>query len=235
MYLIPLCTFSYKYSVRSIIVEHLRQAKIDQGDVGIVPIYCEDKLKELQTPANLLAGLWRGLSQSRDLLAKEAEAVYAKHIFYRTKPTLDEIMSIVQAEIRTYSTVFVVVDALDECPEDRRIRATFVSKLQYILTAVASTETEVRILVTSRLTNSIFLKADQIEIQATDSDIERLVGQRIEDGLSDDDKISQSVRENTALKADIVAMIVERAGKMYVSIKDGHNLWPKLLISIVGS
>ena len=224
MNLLPLCTVSHKCSVRSIIVEHLRQAKVDQRDVGVVPIYCEDKLKKLQTPATLLASLWRELSQSRDLLAKEVEDLYYKHTFSRTKPTLDEIMCIVQAEIRKYSTVFVCVDALDECPEDDKIRATFVSKLKSILTAVASTETEVRILVTSRLTNSDFPTADQIEIQATETDIQHVVSQRIEDGLSDDDKISRSVREKPDLKDDIVTMIVERAGKMYVLIKDGHML-----------
>ena len=210
----PLCTVSYTCSVRSIIIEHLRQSQVDQTDVGIAPVYCETKLNELQTPANLLAGLWRELSQSRDSLTEEAKALYAKYARYRTSPSLEEVVLILQSEIRRYSAVFLVVDALDECPEDRRIRATFVSKLQYILTQTPFTETEVRILVTSRLTNSSFLKANEIEIRATDSDIERLVCQRIEDGISDYDDISKSVRENMALKDGIVTTIVERAGKM---------------------
>ena len=67
---------------------------------------------------------------------------------------------------------------------------------------------------TSRLTNSNFLKANEIEIRATDSDIERLVCQRTEDGISDYDDISKSVRENMAFKDGIVMTIVERAGKM---------------------
>lgn len=202
--------------------------------MGIVPIYCEDKLKELQTPANLLASLWRELSQSRGSLAEEAKALYTKHAGYRTKPTPDEITSLIQVEMCRYSAVFIMIDALDECPEDRRVRATFISKLQYISTATASTDTEVRILVTSRLTNSSFLKANEIEIRATDSDIERLVRQRIEDGISDDDEVSQSVQRKMALKDEIVAMIVERASKMWVPIKDGHMRWQNVLISIVG-
>ncbi|KAF6221635.1 hypothetical protein HO133_001601 [Letharia lupina] len=48
---------SGKTVMTSIIVEHLRKSQVDRTDVGIVPIYCEDKLQELQTPANLLVSV----------------------------------------------------------------------------------------------------------------------------------------------------------------------------------
>ena len=147
-------------------------------------------------------------------MSEEAKALYAKHTLYRTKPTIDEIISIVQAEIRRHPTVFIVVDALDECPEDGRIRATFIAKPRHIVIPTASSESNVRILVTSRLANNFFPIATEIEIRATDGDLKRLVYQRIEDGLSDDHNISESLRRNQSLKNDLVAMIVERAGKM---------------------
>ena len=149
----------------------------------------------------------------------EAKALYAKHTRYRTKPTIEEMVSIVEAEVRRHSAVFLVVDALDECPEDGRVRATFVERLQYILTATTSTDTKVRLLVTSRLAKNIFPDANETEIRATDPDVKRLICQRIKDGLSDDDEISQSIRQNEALKNALVRMIVERAGKMYVLTK----------------
>ena len=191
---------SYEHSIRSIIVEHLRRSLANQKNIGIVPIYCEYKLKELQTPTNLLASLWMELSQGQDSLAEEAKALYAKHTRYRTKPTLDDIISIVRTEVRRHSTVFLVVDALDECPEDGRVRAVFVERLQYILTATASAETRVRLLVTSRMAKSVFPNANEVEIRATDRDVERLISQRIEDGLSDDDEISQSIRQNKGIQ-----------------------------------
>lgn len=150
--------------------------------------------------------------------------MYAKHTRYRTIPTIDEITSIVQAEIRRHSAVFLVVDALDECPEDGRIRATLTAKLQNILTAAASTATEIRILVTSRFANNVFINANVTEIRATDNDVERLVRQSIEDGLSDDEVISRSIRQNEALKDAIVATVSEKADKMYVLFREGRML-----------
>lgn len=48
------------------------------------PIYCYYKLEELQSPANLLVSIWKGLIQSRDLLAEEAKALYTKYSRHRT-------------------------------------------------------------------------------------------------------------------------------------------------------
>ena len=183
--------------------------------MGIVPIYCEYQLKKLQTPENLLASLWRELSHSHDSMAEEVKDLYTKHSRYRTKPNMNEIVSVVLAEICKYSIVFVVVDALDECPEDGRVRARFIQELQYILTSTTSTETKVRLLITSRLTKYVFKNKIEMEIRASNDDIKRLVRQRIEKGLSDHDEISQSVRQNDTLKNTLAATIVERAGNMY--------------------
>ena len=187
--------------------------------MGIVPIYCEYQLKDLQTPENLLASLWRKLSHSHDTIAKEVKDLYTKHTRNRTKQKMNEIVSACLAEICKCSIVFVVVDALDECPEDGRVRARFIEELQHILTSTNSTETKVRLLVTSRLTNHVFQDANEIEILASEDDIKLLVRQRIKNGLSDHDEISQSVRQNDILKDNLAATIVERAGNMYSSLK----------------
>lgn len=129
----------------------------------------------------------------------------------------------------------MVVDALDECTEDGRNRADFVKNLQNILATSASTDSEVRLLVTSRFGNEVFTNAVDIEIQATDRDIKRFVHQCVNNGLSNDDIISQSVRQNKALQDDLVAKIIEGAGKMYVVVQDGHMLWSSVLTSIIGS
>ena len=211
-------TLSHEHSVRSLIVEHLRYSLANQSNVGIVPIYCEYQLKELQTPESLLASLWRELSHSHDTIAGEVKDLYTKHSRYHTKPDMNEIVSVVLAEICKHSIVFVVVDALDECPEDGRVRARFIEKLQHILTSTNSTETKVRLLIASRLTK-VLLDANEIEVRASDDDIERLVCQRIGEGLSDDDEISQSVRQNDTLKGTLAATIIEKARNMYLYLE----------------
>ena len=149
-------------------------------------------------------------------MAKEVEDLYTKHNRFRTKPNMNEIVSVVLAEICRHSIVFVVVDALDECPEDRRVRAKFVEKLQHILSSTTPTKTKVRLLITSRLTNHAFLDAIEFKIQAPDDDIKRIVCQRIEEGLSDDNGMSQKIRQNDKLKDELAQMIVERAGNVYL-------------------
>ena len=152
-------------------------------------------------------------------MAEEVKNLYTKHSRYRTKPNMNEIVSVVLAEICKRSIVFVVVDAMYECPEDGRVRARFIQELQHILTSTTSTETKVRLLVTSRLTKHVFLDANEIEIRASNNDIKRLVSQRIKKGLSDHDEISQLVRQNDTLKDTLAATIVERASNMYLYLK----------------
>ena len=200
--------------------------------MGVIPIYCEYNLKESQAPKDLLASCWRELSNSLDALAAGPKALYAMHTRHHTKPTMDEIISILQAEFCRYSAVFIVIDALDECPEDRKVRTILTKQLQLILT---SNETQVRILVTSRFTNDIFPNASEIEIRATDTDLRRFVCQRIEDGLSDDDQISQHVQKKEAYKDELVEKIVKRADKLYVSIIHEYILGRYELTSIADS
>lgn len=49
-------------------------------------------MKELQTPKNLLASLWRELSYSHHCITKEVKDLYTKHNPYRTKPNMNEIV-----------------------------------------------------------------------------------------------------------------------------------------------
>ena len=141
-------------------------------------------------------------------MAEEAKALYTKHCPHRTMPTIDEIVSVVLAEIPRHSVVFVVVDVLDECPEEGRVRTGFVRRLQHIMTSTNAAESKLLLLMTSRLAKPIFPNANEIEIRATDDDIERLVCQRIEDGLSDDE-IPISVRKHKEFGHSLVAVIVK--------------------------
>lgn len=50
------------------------------------------------------------------------------------------------------------------------------------------------------MAKSVFPNANEVEIRATDRDVERLISQRIEDGLSDDDEISQFIRQNKGIQ-----------------------------------
>lgn len=57
-----------------------------------------------------------------------------------------------------------MIDALNECPKDKRVRAKFVEKLQHILSSTTSIKAKIRLLMTSRLTEHVFLDAIEIKI-----------------------------------------------------------------------
>ena len=53
--------------------------------------------------------------------------LYRRHSKKQTRPTLGELSKLLQSEVRHISKVFIVIDALDECPESNRTRESFLA------------------------------------------------------------------------------------------------------------
>ncbi|KAJ7509748.1 hypothetical protein B0H11DRAFT_1960909, partial [Mycena galericulata] len=88
-------------------------------NIGIACMYLNYREIDTQTVANLLASLWRQLVVGKDTssLAKE---LYKKHSDKRTRPRVHELFDVLCSIIGEWSRVYIVVDALDEYPEDER-------------------------------------------------------------------------------------------------------------------
>jgi hypothetical protein len=110
-------------------------------------------------------------------LSKEMHDLYSKHCQLDTRPTLTELSTVLQQEAERFSTVFIVVDALDEC-SDEKTRTKLVLELQKLGPSVKLMITG-RPHVTSDIT-STFAFAGQLEIKAHDTDIEKFVEGQIE-------------------------------------------------------
>lgn len=154
------------------------------------------------------------LDEPREAIAKNLVGLYAKHVHRRTKATIDDIMLLLGEEIRRYSTMFIVVDGLDECPEEGRVRATFTAKIRGMMTAVSSSDTKLQLIATSRSRNDVFDERSEIEVRATDEDIEKVVRQKFIDGISLISEINRSLNRNEALKLEIIDTIVAKAKNM---------------------
>jgi hypothetical protein len=103
---------------------------------------------------------------------QEIKALYKKHNDRQTRPTLHQLLESLQPAVRTFSTVFVVVDALDECPDQTRAE---------LLIALRSL-TGLNLLVTSRNLPAIaqaFHGAGHLEVRASDHDVEKYIEGRI--------------------------------------------------------
>lgn len=177
-------------------------------------MYCEYKQQGLQTPANLLASIWRQLDQGKDESHPEVKAVYDRRGRLGTKPTIDEVVSVLRREIRRHSVVYILIDALDECADDGLSRDTFVTKLQEILAAQAPDSTRIQLLVTSRSPDNMFSSGAKMQIQAAEEDVESFISQRIVQGISRSRSISKIIRKDEKLKKWIISTVVVKADRM---------------------
>jgi hypothetical protein len=132
-----------------------------------VYIYCNYKEQTLQTVTNLIASLLKQLVQDCRSISGNVKSFYHRHQNQSTSPTLDEFTKALETEIKTYAKVFIVVDALDECPESNSSRVN-------LLRALQSLTGPVNLMVTSRDLPSIeqhFPDARHLHIRATDEDV----------------------------------------------------------------
>ena len=139
----------------------------------MICIYCIYTEQTVQTVENLISSLLKQLAQDCSVISDTVESLYKRHVERNTRPTFEEYTRALQSEIKTFSRVFVVVDALDECLEDNR---------SDLLTALRSLGNTVNLMVTSRDLSSIakyFPRTKRLDIYATNEDVQRYIEGRI--------------------------------------------------------
>lgn len=92
----------------------------------------------------------------------------------KRRPTSGELSSLLQAEARNFSKLFIVIDALDECPSVDDMTSKFLLELQ---------KTSPHLLVTSRphlksVIEQFLPNAIRLEIRAHDEDIKRYLDEQ---------------------------------------------------------
>ena len=161
-----------KTVLASVVVNHLQQ-RTDVGSATIC-LYCNFQERAEQTIIHLVASLLKQLLQKRASISKTVRAFYDSHAKALVLPALEKWMTLLQAEIQgSFSRVYVVVDALDECAE--QVRASLLASLQ-------SLSTISNIMLTSRyhaLTAGDLPGRVQLNIAAHAEDVDRYLQTRI--------------------------------------------------------
>lgn len=190
----------------SIVIDYL-QTLIRGENVGIAYIFCDHRSKLEQTPVNLIASLLKQLLQERRCIPHNLKSLYQLHSQKQTRPILDEVVKIFLSETSKYSRVFLVIDALDECPDDDGRRQVVLSKIRAIQ-AVGT----INLMITSRFIPKIaqeFQKSIQLEVRASDDDVHRyLEGQMF--------RMVRSVKRDVRLQETIKNSIAGAVNGMYV-------------------
>jgi ankyrin repeat domain-containing protein 50 len=177
--------------------------------VGVASVFCDYNNTKEQTPAELLYSI------VRQLLVKSSNLTDLRTVFTSGKSRPNDL-KIIEASMHTvmaaYARVYVVVDALDECPETENSRDTFVSKLRSSMIH----SKHLHILITSRrniLPTALgFTESDYscIDISAHDDDLKTYITGR----LRTEYRLKRVIHGDTVFEENIGAQVMEMASKM---------------------
>jgi hypothetical protein len=190
------------------VVEHLSAAFRNNKDIGVACIYLNHKEAANQTPSKLLAGLWRQLVHGRNV-GSVAKELYQQHQEKGTAPSLEEVVSVLRSSLKEFSKVFVIVDAMDEYPNESPM-----FQREILLKHLAEMGRNVNLLITSRPNispePSFFPNAETLDIQAAPEDIEAYINTQIM--LSP--RLSKHIQKKPVLQEEIHTRIIDTVDGM---------------------
>ncbi|KAJ7443994.1 ankyrin repeat domain-containing protein [Mycena latifolia] len=212
-----------KTVLASVVVNHLR-AQFPNNDTAVACIYLNHKEREVQTPENLLASVWKQLVVDRSL-PPAVHDLYNHHRLRDTSPSLIEVFDILQSAMAQHSKVHIIVDALDEYPEEQRnILLEHLSMLQGPTTSL---------MLTSRphvTLDDLFSDMLYLEISATEDDIQQYVDKQIQKSP----RLSKHVQTRPELHDEIKSKISSNADGMFLLAKlHTESLATKMTIKAV--
>jgi Cdc6-like AAA superfamily ATPase len=161
-----------KTMMAAIAVHHL-QNTVKTADIGIAFLYCDYKRQAEQTAPDLVAAIIKQLVQDRPSIAQSLSSLYGHHRVQGTRPLLEELLDVLQSVLANYSRVYVVLDALDECPEQDGTRSQLLRLFRRL-----QQKDDLRLMATSRQIPDMleeFKDMPLVEVRASDSDLKRFV------------------------------------------------------------
>ncbi|RMJ16034.1 hypothetical protein CDV36_004270 [Fusarium kuroshium] len=196
-----------KTTLASMVIEWLRSQHQGTG-AAVIYLYCSYKEEGVQTPREMIGSLLKQVVQHKAALPDGLRHLYDKHARGKTPPKLDELARLLVQEVASLPFVFVVIDALDECPERGNTRDTLLTEIQKL-------PQNARILITSRYSPQIderFDSVPHIDIRATDDDVKRYIEVRIEKESS----LAKHVRSDPTLMEEIIKTVAKCSQGMFL-------------------
>ncbi|KAJ7676953.1 ankyrin repeat-containing domain protein [Mycena polygramma] len=192
----------------SMVVNYLRDKF--RNSTGTACIYLNHKEADTQTPTNVFASLCKQLLLGR-FIPQQIRELYKQHSNEGTRPSMDAIVKALQTVVSQYTKVYLVVDALDECPEVQR------NVLLQCL-ALATEGSSVNLMITSRphiTLDSFFPHPRLIEIHATEGDIHLYLDTQIKNSP----RLSRHVQTRPELRAEVHSKILANVQGMFLQAK----------------
>ncbi|KAI9731742.1 MAG: hypothetical protein M1834_004531 [Cirrosporium novae-zelandiae] len=198
-----------KTIITSIVVDNLRKNFQAHSDIGIAYLYCIYNEQQAQKGVKLLRGLLRQLVQEHSVLPTDVQDLYERHFHHGTSPSIDEVSHALNSMIRTYSKVYFLVDALDECS---KVDGTQEQLLAEIFKLQSQNPTKVSLFATSRFIPEIIKKFEGsawLEIRAHEEDIRTYLEHQIP-------RLPSCVLKKPDLQTEIKTRIISAVDGMFL-------------------
>ena len=182
-------------------IEFLQQQR-HSGDIGTAYIYFSYKDAEIQTPANIAASILQQLISVRPDYLNDLKDLYTKHKKENTRPSIGDIMVLLQSVVFSFSRVFVVIDALDECSDTDDVRSILLTELKKL-------QSRLCLLVMSRPIpdlENLLEGAVRVTVEASMTDIKNYLQQRLESTGS----MQKHLADEPSLRDTIISRITQR-------------------------
>ena len=189
-------------------VDHLQKNFKGIDDVALACVYFNHK--EAVTPTDIIGNLLKQLLERNSNISDEARALYSAHEKRQSRPNLKELLQLLRTEANRISTVFMVLDALDEFSDAEKARATILLDLSQIST--------VRVMITGRphMEYTVLSKLDEVStklIRASDNDIRKYLDTQIEKSGF----LCEKLKADQSLRATVIEGILRKADGMLAS------------------
>ncbi len=193
---------SGKTVLAALAVDYLRTVFKDEN-TAVVCVFCSYADLGNQKSDDLVASVLEQLVRSKGV-TNALRMLYQQHQRQRTHLGPKELAKLLNTVMGCFGKVFIVIDALDECPETTR---------NSVLVEIYKLENLPHLLITSRHSISIANichDAVHLEIQASDTDLEIYVRSKIQQ----DRDLAGYVDQDSFLQEDIVKTTVGNAKGM---------------------
>jgi hypothetical protein len=165
---------------------------------------------ERQSPANMLACLLRQVVRSRDHTSADLQEAFDDH-HHGQDLSQAEYVRLLKSEIEPFTEIFLVIDALDECPDEKGGKSR-----EIFLNAIFQLPENVKFFFTSRNLKSIgdTLNADiQVRITAREDELRNYIESRLDGSEALEKLVALRGQKHANFRDKFIKTIVEKSQK----------------------
>lgn len=165
---------------RSSIIEMLKARLVETTTEGLAYFYCDYKDTATQQADNIIKSLVKHVATQNERSCEDLQALlgkYKRNGTFESTLSISTMVDIFLKMVGHYDCFYVVVDALDECPDDHRYAVLAILKL------ISTKASNARVIYTSREETDIkesFAEFKSVRITANTSDLELYVASEIQ-------------------------------------------------------